>query len=101
MIHAGNPVGVHRGFFLHGIFAPVALDLDHQIKRVSRAVAVVHLHDEIGPILAHLGAVAVWHLEAEVVVLDVGKHLRVRLRDAAKLALPVAVEDDPVEVTML
>ena len=47
-----------------------------------------------------LGAVAVRHLEAEVVVLRVGAHARVRLGDAAELGLPVAVEDDPVDMVL-
>ena len=29
MVHARHPVGVHGGFLLLRVFAPVALDLDH------------------------------------------------------------------------
>ena len=50
MVHAGHPVGIHRGFFLFGILAPVALDLDHQIQQIVRAVAVIDQHDEVGQI---------------------------------------------------
>ena len=95
LIHAGHPVGVHRGLLLLRVLAPVALDLDDQVQQVVVAVAVVHQHDEVGQILARLRAVAVGHFEAEVVVLDVGAHLRMRLGHAAELGFPVAVEDRP------
>ena len=72
MVHAGHPVGVHRGLLLLRVLAPVALDLDDQVQQVVGAVAVVDQHDEVGQVLARLGAVAVRHLEAEVVVLHVG-----------------------------
>ena len=54
------------------VLAPVALDLDDEMQRVVRAVAVVHQHDEVGQILPRLGAVAIRNLETEVVVLGVG-----------------------------
>ena len=72
MVHAGHPVGVHRGFLLLRILAPVALDLDDEMQQVVVAVAVIDQHDEVGQILPRLRAVAVRHFEPEVVVLDVG-----------------------------
>ena len=35
VVHAGNPIGVHRGFFLLGVFAPVAFDFDNQVQQVG------------------------------------------------------------------
>ena len=60
---------------------------------------VVHEHDEVGSIVASLGAVAVGNLETQVVVLDVGADSGVRLRDPAELGFPLAVADHPVDVT--
>ncbi len=100
MVHARHPVGVHRGFLLLRVLAPVALDLDDEMQQVIGAVAVIHQHDEVGPILPHLGAVAVRHFQAEIVVLGVGDHLGMRLGHAAELGLPVAVEHDPVDVVL-
>ena len=42
VVHAGHPVGFHRGFLLLGVFAAVAFDLDDQMEEVVVAVAVVH-----------------------------------------------------------
>ena len=65
-------------------------------------MAVVDQDDEVGQVAcAARRAIAVRHLEAEVVVLDVGAHRRVRLGDAAELGLPVAVADDPVDVALV
>ena len=100
MVHARHPVGVHRGFLLLRVLAAVALDLDHEMQQVVVAVPVVHQHDEVGQILPRLRAVAVRHFQAEIVVLHVGAHLRMRLGDAAELRLPVAVEHDPVDVVL-
>ena len=100
MVHAGHPVGLHRGFLLLRVLAPVALDLDHEMQQVIGAVTVIHQHDEVGQILPRLGAVAVRHFQAEVMVLGVGAHLRVRFGDAAEFAFPVAVEHDPVDVVL-
>ena len=100
MVHAGHPVGVHRGFLLLRILAAVALDLDDEMQQVIGAVAVIHQHDEVGQILPHLGAVAIRHFQAEVVVLHVGDHLGMRFGHAAELRLPVAVEHDPVDVVL-
>ena len=36
MVHAGHPVGVHRGLLLLGVLAPVALDLDDEVQRDRR-----------------------------------------------------------------
>lgn len=51
VVHAGHPVGVHGGFFLLGVFAAIALDLDNELKQVILAAAVAHQHDEIGNVL--------------------------------------------------
>ena len=51
-----------------------------------------------GRYLRVLGAVAIRHFQTEVVVLDVGPHLGMRLGHAAELRLPIAVENDPVDV---
>ena len=61
---------------------------------------IVHQHDEVGQILARLRAVAVGHLETEVVILGVGDHRGMRFGHAAELALPVAVEHDPVDLVL-
>lgn len=98
MVHAGNPVGVHRGFLFHRVLAPVALDLDHEIQQVVVAVAVIHPHDEVGQIFAHLGAETIRHFQTEAVVFHIGAHLGMRFRDAAKFAFPVAIKNHPVDV---
>ncbi len=51
MIHSRHPVGIHGGFLLVRVLAPVALDLDHEMQRVSRAVAVIYQHDEVGQVV--------------------------------------------------
>jgi hypothetical protein len=71
VVHAGDPVGVHRGLLVLGILAPVALDLDNEVQRVVVAMAIIHQDDEVGQVAAHLGTVPVRHLEAQVVVFDV------------------------------
>ena len=38
VIHARHSVRVHRGLFLFGILAPVALDLDNQVQHVVLAI---------------------------------------------------------------
>ena len=53
-----------------------------------------------GRYLRVFGAVAIGHFKAEVVVLDVGDHLRMRFGDAAELRLPVAVEHHPVDLVL-
>ena len=98
VVDGGHPVGVHRGLLLLRVLAPVALDLDDEVQQVVVAVPVVHQHDEVGEIAADLGAVAVRHLEAEVVVLHVRLHPRVGLGHAAELGFPVAVQHHPVDV---
>ena len=100
MVHAGHPVGVHRGFLLLRVLAPVALDLDHEMQRIVGTVAVIHQHDEVGQILPRFGAVAIRHFQAKIVVLGVGDHLGMRFGDAAELRLPVAVEHDPVDLVL-
>ncbi len=62
------------------------------MQRVGGAAAVVDQHDEVRPVVAGFGAVAVGHFEAEIVVLDVGDDARVLLGDAAELGFPVAVQ---------
>ncbi len=54
VVHARHPVGLHRGFLLLGVFAPIAFDLDNQVQQVIFAVPVVHQHDEVGEVLARL-----------------------------------------------
>jgi hypothetical protein len=77
-----------------------ALRFDDEVQRVVRSLAVVHEHDEVGQVLADVRTEPVGHFEPQVVVLRVGDHLRMRLGDAAELALPAAVEHDPVDVVL-
>ena len=97
-VHAWYPVGLHGRFFLFGVLASVALDLDHEVEQVVVAVAIVHEHDEVGEVGARLGAVPVGDLQPQTVVLDVGADRRLRLDEATELGLPVAVADYPVDV---
>lgn len=62
IVHSGNPVGVHRGLLLLGVFLAVAFDLDDEVERVFGAMAVVDEHDEVGDIFAAFGQEAVGHL---------------------------------------
>ena len=75
-------------FFLLGVLAAVALDLDHEVEQVVVAVAVVDEHDEVGEVGARGGAVPVGDIEPQRVVLDVGADPRVRFDEAAELGLP-------------
>ena len=83
---------------LLGVLAPVALDLDDEVQQVIVAVAVIHQNDEVRKVPARLRAEAIRHFKAEVVILDVGAHPRMRLGHAAELAFPVAIENHPVDV---
>jgi hypothetical protein len=68
VIDSRDPVDIHGGALFFGVFAAVAFDLDDELEQVVGAVAVVHEENEIRQIGAGLGTVAIWHLEAEVVV---------------------------------
>ena len=61
-------------------------------------MAVINEYDEVRQVLPHFRSVPVWDFEAEIVVFDVGAHARMRLRDTAKLGLPIAIQHDPVDV---
>src|SRR6218665_1225156 len=50
--------------------------------------------------LSRRGRPAVGYLQAQVVVLHVRAHARVRLGHAAELGFPVAVENDPVDMAV-
>ena len=97
-VDARHPVDIHRVLLLLGIFTAVALDLDDEVQQILVALAIVHAHDEVGPVLAHLGLVAVRHFEPKVVVLHVGTHTGVRFGHAAELGFPVTVEHHPIDV---
>ena len=43
MVHAGHPVGVHRGFLLLRVFAAVAFDLDHKVQWITGAARPVQV----------------------------------------------------------
>jgi hypothetical protein len=59
VIHARHPIGFHGRFFLLGILAPVALNLDDQIQQIVLSPAIVNLHNEIKQVFAGFGAVTV------------------------------------------
>ncbi len=61
-------------------------------------MSVVDAYDEVGPVVACLGAVEIRHLETQTVVLDIGPHTRMGLRHTAEFRLPFAVQDDPVQM---
>src|ERR1035437_2005971 len=98
VVDAGDPVGIHGGFLLFRIFATVAFDFNDEMQRVVIAVAVVHQHDEIGEILPHLGAEAIGDFEPQVVILHISFYAGMGFGNAAELGLPIAIEDDPVDV---
>ena len=58
-------------FFLLGILAPVSLDLDYEVERVY--VPIVHQQDEVREVTPGRGAEQVRHLQAQVVILHVGR----------------------------
>ena len=70
-----------------------------RLQQIIVAVAIIHAHDEVRQVLAHFRTIAVRHFQAEVVVLDVGANAGMRFGHAAELALPIAVENHPVDVT--
>jgi TnpA family transposase len=84
-------VGLHRELLFLRVFASVPLDFDDQPQKVVWPVAVVDEDDEIRSVAPVLGPHLVRHLEAEVVVLDVGEHLGMLFCHAAEFGLPVAV----------
>ena len=86
------------GLFLLGVLAAIALDFHDQVERIVVPVAVVDEYDEVRDVALRLAGKAVRHLEAEVVILHVGAHAGMLLRNAAELGFPVAVEHDPVDV---
>jgi hypothetical protein len=98
VIDPRHPIGLHCGAFLLGILAAVAFDFDHKMKRIIGAMPIVKQHQKIWPILPLVGAVEIGNLKAERVILGISDHLRMRLDYAAKLALPVAVENHPVDM---
>src|ERR1700737_4864029 len=99
MIHPGHPIGVHSGLLFLAIFTAVTLDLDDEVKEVIVAVPIIHTHDEVREVSPGFRAVAVRYFQTEIVVLDVGADAGMSFRHTAELALPIAVEDHPVNVT--
>src|SRR5439155_11816815 len=98
IVHTGDPIDVHSRLLFLRVFAAVALDLDDQVQQIIVAMAVINQHDEVRQVLAHFRSVPVWDFEAEIVVFDVGAHARMRLRDAAKLGFPIAIQHYPVNM---
>jgi hypothetical protein len=74
--------------FFSRVLSPVTLDLNSEAEQVVLPVTIVYQHDEVGDALSRFRAIAVRHSQAEVVVLDVGFHLWMRLGHAAKFGLP-------------
>src|SRR2546427_11656773 len=68
------------------------------MKELVTALLVIHHQDEAGSIHARVRAVAVRHHKAQVVVFDVGADARMGLGHAAEFGLPVAIEDNPIDV---
>ena len=95
IIHTGHPVVLHGGLLVFGVLSSVALDLDDEMQEV---MAAVDDNDKVWSVHPHFGGVAVGDLEAEVVILDVGLDPGMGFDHAAELPLPVAVEDDPIDV---
>ena len=50
VVHAGHPVGVHRGLLLLRVLAPVTFDLHHQVQRIVAPLPVVHQYNEVGQV---------------------------------------------------
>ena len=98
VIHAGDPVDLHRGLLVLGLFAAVTLDLDDQVQQVVGATAIVDADDKVGEVLPAHAGMEVRHLEVEALVLHVGVDLRVVFGHAAEFRLPLAVVDDVVDV---
>src|ERR1700694_2990944 len=63
--------------------------------------AGLQLHEEVGPVLAHDAVEHVDDLEAQVIVLGPGDHVRVTVEGEGLARLPRAVEDTPVDVRAL
>ena len=63
-------------------------------------MAVVYQDNEVGNVLPHRRAVTVGDFQTEVMIFDVCLNPWVRLGHAAKLSLPIAVENNPVDVTL-
>lgn len=98
VVHTGDPVGFHGGGLFLRVLTTVAFNFHDKVEQVVRAVAVFHEDNEVREVAAGFRAVTVRDFQAEVVILDVGADLRMAFGHAAELGLPVAVEDDPVEV---
>ena len=100
VVDARHPVGVHGQLLVFGVFASVTLDFDDKVQQVVGPIAVVNSHDEVGAVLARLRAIAIRHLKAQVVILDVGHHARVAFGHAAELGLPITVKNHPVDLAL-
>src|SRR5581483_337183 len=96
IVHTRHPIGAHGVRLLLRVLAAIALHFDDQIERLL--LFVIDLDDEIGDIAARRRAHQIRHFEAEVLVLHIGAHTRMRFHNAAEFGLPVAVADDPVDV---
>src|SRR3546814_8233120 len=69
IVHARNPVVLHRRLLVFGVFAAIALDFDDEVQGII--VAIVYLHNEVRAIDPGLGAVAVGHIQSEV--MEIGR----------------------------
>src|SRR5205823_14618131 len=101
VVHTGNPIGFHRGLLFLCIFAPIAFDLDDEVKQVFFATTVIDSNDEVGPIDAVLTAISIRNFETKVVIFYIRSNAWMRLGDATKFALPIAVENDPINVAAI
>ena len=100
LVHAGNPVSLHRRFLRVRVDVPVALHLHDQVERIVGAVPVVHENDEVGPVHLLLVPNHVGNLEAEIEVLRVGERAGMRLHDAAEDLLPPRIADGVVDMRL-
>ena len=98
VVDTGQPAGMHGGFFVFSVFAPVAFDFYHQIEQVVWSSAVLDFHNEVWSIGARGGSNKVRDLKVQAVVFHVRKNPGVAFGHAAKLGFPITIQNDPVDM---
>lgn len=101
VVHSRHPVRVHGIFLCLRVFPFVPLYLHDEIQEIVLPPAIVNEDDKIGDVGPHCGAVAVWHLQPEIVVLGKCFQPWMGFSAPAELGLPIAVQDHPVDVTTM
>src|SRR6267143_1363858 len=69
------------------------------MQRIIVMLAVIHHHNEVRQIDPRLRPESVWDFETETMVLHIRFYSRVGFGNATEVRLPIAVQNDPVDMT--